>query len=262
VAKSKVRNPQTFKEYLHNQTVDELRKLARHLPITLPSGKEGIVDAIFHGMMDDSNLQGVWLRLDELQRAAVAEVVHGGAKRFDASAFRAKYGADPNWGTADKRWMGITTPSLLGLFFFDQVIPNDLKEALRPIAPKPLGVSIKTVVTLPSQVALTQRSWQRRQGVEAAQVELIDRDTQLMAQNDLVALLRLVEAGEVRITAKTLRPTAATLRLLAGHLDGGDFFPPPDPEKQKDYTEPNTPSSATRRATARNWPWPSATNCN
>jgi hypothetical protein len=47
-------------------------------------------------------LRTVWQRLDELQRAAVDEVVHAGSTEFEADCFQAKYGRGPNWGTTDK----------------------------------------------------------------------------------------------------------------------------------------------------------------
>jgi hypothetical protein len=50
------------------------------------------------------------------------------------------------------------------------------------------------------------------------------RLTEHAAQADLRAVLRLCAAGRVRCSAKTLRPSAATVAVLAGVLQDGDFY--------------------------------------
>ncbi|MEU4174057.1 helicase-associated domain-containing protein [Streptomyces sp. NPDC026589] len=49
--------------------------------------------------------------------------------------------------------------------------------------------------------------------------------TEHHAQVDLRAVLQLCAAGKLRCSAKTLRPSAATVALLAETLTGGDFHP-------------------------------------
>lgn len=122
-------------------------------------------------------------------------------------------------------------------------MPADLKAALQPFVPKLRAVEMKTVDALPEQVALTSPRWQRRQQVAEPLVELTVRETQWMAQQDLLAVLWLVEAGQVRVTAKTQRPTAATIRAVGEILFDGDYYPPPDPAKEKNYFGPTEPDS-------------------
>ena len=55
-----------------------------------------IVDLFYRSMMEGDGLQRLWARLDQLQRDAVAEVVHSATNRFVDDAFRAKYGGDPH----------------------------------------------------------------------------------------------------------------------------------------------------------------------
>ena len=52
------------------------------------------------------------------------------------------------------------------------------------------------------------------------ELETLDR-----ARDQLHAMLMLVEHGQVRCSAATKKPSAATMRLLAGTLPGGDFYP-------------------------------------
>jgi hypothetical protein len=48
--------------------------------------------------------------------------------------------------------------------------------------------------------------------------------TEQAAAADLAAMLRLCEAGRLRCSDKTRRPTAATLQLVAESLADGEFY--------------------------------------
>lgn len=241
MTKAKNPKPTLLKEFLHNLTVDELRSLNSYLPAPESNRKEDRVVAIHDAMMKGDGLIQLWTRLDDLQKAVVSEVVYAPNNYFNPDVFRSKYGTDANWGTKKSKYYSELTPSLLGLFFFRLEMPVDLKAALKSIVPKPINVLIKTVNQLPEQVTLTLRAWQARQGQEPDSVELVQRDTQLMAQHDLVAVLRLIDAGQLKVTAKTQRPTAASVRVVAGVLDGGDFYPPLDENHKSDFIEPTAP---------------------
>src|SRR2546428_8914806 len=75
---------------------DDLKKLGALTKQKLPSRKGDLVDVITRHLEGDG-LQTAWRGLDELQRAAVAEVVHSEETYFPADLFQAKYGRDPVW---------------------------------------------------------------------------------------------------------------------------------------------------------------------
>ncbi|WP_125613087.1 hypothetical protein [Specibacter cremeus] len=56
-------------------------------------------------------------------------------------------------------------------------------------------------------------------------MSIIEIATEPRALAQLPAVLALAEAGKLRASATTRRPSAATLRLLADALPGGDFYP-------------------------------------
>src|SRR5215467_1661175 len=114
-------------------TADNLRRLASLTGEKPPMRKADIAALIIRHLEGD-RLRTVWQGLDELQQAAVAEVVHAGSTRFDAARFRAKYGKDPNWGAAD-RYGGNRQPSPLQFFFYGSVMPSDLKARLKTFVP-------------------------------------------------------------------------------------------------------------------------------
>jgi hypothetical protein len=85
--------------------------------------------------LEGDRLRAVWQGLDDLQKTAVAEVVHSPGAVFPAERFRAKYGRLADFGTLslgsrDRR------PSALRLFFlrchrpWRQPQPDDVKDRL------------------------------------------------------------------------------------------------------------------------------------
>ena len=80
---------------------DDLKKLAALTKVKLPTRKADLA-AVIMRYLDGERLRTVWQCLDELQRAAVAEVVHSSSTKFLTDRFHAKYGRGPNWGTTDK----------------------------------------------------------------------------------------------------------------------------------------------------------------
>jgi hypothetical protein len=81
----------TLESALAGCTADDLRRLASLTGEKPPTRKADIAAVIIRHLQGDQ-LRTVWQRLDELQQAAVAEVVHADSARFDAARFRAKYG--------------------------------------------------------------------------------------------------------------------------------------------------------------------------
>jgi hypothetical protein len=118
-------------EALKRHTVEELKKLLALLPVSEKPARKGELVAHILGQMEGEGLRRLWSRLDELQRAAVAETVHSPGGRFDAQRFKAKYGRSPDWGTS-RDYVGYLydyqrRPSLLYLFICRDVVPDDLR---------------------------------------------------------------------------------------------------------------------------------------
>ncbi len=230
---------ETLEESLYNHTVPILKKLARLLTSNLPTRKAELVAVIQKAMEDPDRLRQLWEKLDTLQQAAVAEVVHSPSSRFDAALFRAKYGDDPDWGQMSR--YGAETPSLLCLFIYrNSVIPHDLRERLKTFVPPPRAVKANTADELPATV--TQLWYQydystRKRKRHTEEIPLIRCETERIAQHDVHAVLRLIDAGKVQASAKTKRVSAAGARAITTVLQGGDFYPP-DENPDKWRTDP------------------------
>ena len=204
---------------------DELRQLLKHTGQKSPTRKADMAAVIMRHLAGD-RLKSVWQGLDELQRAAVAEVVHSSSTRFDADRFTAKYGRGPNWGAADKYYR--KSPSPLAFFFYGGVMPDDLKAQLEQFVPKPAATSVKTTPELPAAYDLPWSRWNAetkttKKGTEA--VPLVVHRTESTAQRELFSVLRLIDSGKVSVSDKTKRPSAATVKAVTKVLEGGDYYP-------------------------------------
>ncbi len=231
--------PELLGEFLNNYTVPTLKKLAGLLASRLPTRKAELVAIIQKEMEDPDRLRQLWQSLDKLQQAAVAEVVHSPSRRFDAAGFRAKYGSDPDWGQIS-RYGRMERPSLLHLFIHDGTMPRDLQARLKPFVPLPRASKVHTVNELPATVTQSWHEYDYTTGKSEEhliEIPVIRCETERVAQHDVHAVLRLIDAGRVRASEKTRRVTAAGARAITEVLQGGDFYPP---EKISDgwHTDP------------------------
>ena len=116
-------------------------------------------------------------------------------------------------------------PSRLHLFIYNGTMPRDLKKRLRAFVPPPRTVQVQTIDEPPATVP---QSWFRydrdtRQAQKhTADVPVIRCETERAAPHDVQAVLRLIDAGKVRASAKTQRATAHDSRLRSLCLLAGD----------------------------------------
>ena len=191
-------------------------------------------------------LHAVWQGLDELQRAAVAEVVHSRSTQFLVDRFRAKYGRDPNWGSADKYGYNRSPSPLCFFFYGSNVMPADLKERLKAFVPPPAEVQVQSLDRLPAVHEQPFERWnsktkEREQGTR--RIPLTMHETQRCAQRELLSVLRLVDAGKVAVSDKTRRASATTIDAITAVLENGDYYPF-EPPKDKWHDENAGPMRA------------------
>lgn len=149
--------------------VRELEGLADVLGISRPPQRKAELLDRVRAAYTDRALRGLWDRLSGIDRAAVSEVVHSEDHALSVSAFVAKYGTVPVWGSLDAR--GSNRPSALHAFFpIRRSMPGEIKVRLRAFVPAP-------------QPARLEAATARRRFLE---------DTERRASN-------LVDAGEARL---------------------------------------------------------------
>jgi Helicase conserved C-terminal domain len=231
----------TLESALAGCTADDLRRLASLTGEKVPTRKADIAAVIMRHLAGE-RLRTVWQGLDELQRAAVAEVVHADSAEFDAARFRAKYGDDPNWGSED-RYDYNHQPSPLRFFFYRSMMPADLKARLKTFVPEPRPIEITALDQLPSHYDRPFEHWNpekktREKGTEP--VPLTVHKTEPAAQRELLSVLRLVDAGKIAVSDKTRRASTSTIEAITALLDGGDYYPyvPPESEWEDENAGP------------------------
>ncbi len=211
-------------EYMTN---DHLKRLGALTNERLPTRKAELVALILR-QMDGENLRAAWDSLDDLQRAAVAEVVHADSTQFYAERFRAKYGENPEWGVIDP-YDRHAVPSPLRFFFYGaSVMPDDLKARLKAFVPPPIATKIETVAELPAGYEVAYSEWNARTNKQEEGVETTPfavHETERTAQRELFSVLRLVDAGKIAVGDKTQRPSSAAINAITDILEGGDFYP-------------------------------------
>jgi Helicase conserved C-terminal domain len=215
----------TVEEALARLTVRDLQVRAKAIATHVPSRKPQLV-AMLVEQLEGERLHALWERLGELERAAIAEVVHGPERRFDAAQFRAKYGNDPHWGERD-RWSSWVAASPLQLFLYQDVIPDDLLARLQAFVPTPPEAALESLDELPAEVEHSGESYNhetRKREHWSEAVPLVVAERERAAAGELAAVLRLIDAGKVAVSDKTRRPTSAAMRAVAAVLDAGDFY--------------------------------------
>ncbi|MGO9973206.1 MAG: helicase-associated domain-containing protein [Solirubrobacteraceae bacterium] len=215
----------TVEEALGRLTVRDLQVRATAIASKVPSRKPRLVAMIVE-QLEGERLDALWGRLGELERAAIAEVVHSPDCSFDAARFRAKYGRDPHWGERDK-WSSWVSAAPLQLFLYDGVIPDDLLARLQAFVAPPPEAALESLDELPAEIEhggerYNYTTREREHWSEAVPLHVAERERAAAAE--LAGVLRLIDTGKVVVSDKTCRPTSAAMRAVAAVLDDGDFY--------------------------------------
>lgn len=207
--------PITLKEALQSLVVADLKDLVRHVPEAEAVGrKDELIERIADAMLG-AKLQSIWLKLDTLQAAAVAEAIHHPQCAFSSQRFRAKYQGDPSFEVteAESTRYSSSKKTALPLFIhyaFNErryFVPADLQVSLLAFVPKPSAVRLDSSETPPTGEGLTERLTERE------------------ALQEVVVMLRTLEHARITVSEKTALPSSSALKVLADNLVAGDFYP-------------------------------------
>ena len=232
----------TAREAFENLTLDYLRPLAALVAANSSQRKTELVPLLAAAMSNLERVRDLYNRLDPQSQRAVRVAAFDPVGRLDRERFRAWFGEVPQFDDADpaRKSSGYAdqrkiNPTLLRLFFprFDH-LPTDTRELLRRFVPPPEAFTVPTRDTPPETHTLDETIWSGREREQREWEEPVRvRETALEAEADIRTVLRLIEAGKVRVTDKKLVPTDATRQTVAGNLAGGDFYAPDDASESK-----------------------------
>ncbi|MDY3554691.1 helicase-associated domain-containing protein [Gemmata sp. JC717] len=223
----------TAEQAFDRLTTEHLRPLVRLLGSEPPKRKGELVAAVAGAMTAPARLRALYDRLEPLAQLAVREAAHAPDGRYSRTRFVATHGREPDWfqpsNNPHSYWDRRETPTLLVLFFPDyEHLPTDVRPLLR-FLPPPDPFRIPTRTEPPAEHTLPQASWDQKGPDETVPVRV--RETAREAEADLFAVLRLIDAGKVRVTDKKQHPTESSLNVVAGVLTGGDFYTAEDEDE-------------------------------
>ena len=250
----------TLHEALEFRNNEHLLKLLALLPTKeTATRKANLVGLIERGMEGD-NLRRLYEQLDEMQQKAVSEAVWDKEGYFRADRFKAKYGGTPVFATKrDERTFSDYwgSPTRLCLFLWNNdrynypwqgwIVPRDLQQRLQAFVPRPSALTLKTTDALPECIEREEQAWALAEGDPGMtlirghqayvmprrqpkvtktvhRVPLNRRDTERDAAQELPAILRLIEQGQVAVSDKTFQPSSASEEAIAKLLRNGDFY--------------------------------------
>lgn len=234
----------TAREAFEKLTLDDLRPLAGLVSTDPPKRKSELAPLLAKVMTDPGRVRDLYAGLDPSAQRAVRVAAFDRAGRLDREKFRAWFGEEPRFDTSDPNrasWeyryeeRRKIEPLPLRLFFprFDH-LPTDTREILRGFVPPPEAFAVPTRDAPPETHTLHEHVWHDRKRERHEREEPVRvRETASAAEADLRSVLRLIEAGKVRVTDKKLVPTEAARQAVAGVLTGGDFYAPEDADESK-----------------------------
>ena len=203
-------------EILYQKTNDQLKELARLCNYSGPIRKDNLAQHIRQAVTTPASLHGLWRNLDDLSKKVVAAAYHNDGE-FNPTAFAAQYGKLPERPKKGGLWYTYQ-PILLDLFIYDQKIPSDLMPLLEKLVPPPDKFQLAGLPETP----------QTTLDVEGEPIPLICIETEQVGLHDLVAYLRLVDTGQIKIGASSSRATLGSIKKIADSLLQADFFPLPE----------------------------------
>ncbi len=240
----------TIEESFARAALADLKPLGRAISADAPMRKGDLVPFLVNKLSTPERAEALYKRLDELGQAAVQEATHDPEGLLDLDRFRAKYGGEPNFGAKEGTSTKGTGSVPLGMFFpVSLALPSDLHRMLRSFVPRPQALNATASQDLPATINVPCYRWVNGKAVEETlEQPLRVRETARDALHDVLALLRLVDRGQVRVSEKTGRPSDATVRAVAGILEGGDFYSEAD--------EPQDKWSVVRGLSMKAFAWP------
>lgn len=226
----------TLEEGLNFHTVDDLKKLLVLLPTQeKPKRKAEFVAAIAQHLTSGPKLKKLWKDLTELQKMAIAEAIYMNDGIFAPEQFLAKYGELPEWESRESMYRYNQPASVLDLFFYPlshyygsgNVIPDDLALTFKAFVPEPEPLTLDSTEQPSESIEVEYLVYDynlRKRLKTVEMVPVVSFPTEQAAQQDLLAVLRLVHLGKVSVSNKTLMPGKATLKAIAPLLQSGDYY--------------------------------------
>ncbi|MEW6375950.1 MAG: hypothetical protein AB1502_09220 [Thermodesulfobacteriota bacterium] len=205
---------------LEDLNVDVLKALARKINLPKSLTRKGdLIEAMARKVEKD--LQGVLNYMSNIELLLLAEAAfHNG--RINPSVFSSKYGIS---APLPNPWMRPDQAVLTALMFQRNTlniyeVPKELIKPLQDFLPQPAQAKVKTVDSLPAS-HLPPKRYSHSPDQPPRLLHIHEGEKAVFTE--LRRVLRLVQAGKIKVTDKGRRPTDSAVRLLLTALDSSDF---------------------------------------
>ncbi|MCR4290269.1 MAG: hypothetical protein NUV86_08445, partial [Candidatus Scalindua sp.] len=219
---------------MEGYTAPIVKNICKLLTAKPPNRKSDMVASICNSIKGDG-LRSIWMRMDNLDQTAVSEIVHSYENQFDTSRFMAKYGNVPYTGSLSE--YGERKPTLINLLIINGTMPEDLKVRLKDFVPKPRSHTIETqndVSDTHIQIS-NDYDYKSKERIEVVnEIPMINMETQNLALQDVLSVLRIIDSGKIGVSDKTKKPTEAGVQKIASILEHGDYY---ESDKNGDSSE-------------------------
>lgn len=223
-------------EILYRKNNNDLQQLVKLAGICKgKTRKDDLVGCLREALTNLDSLKELWQRLDDLSQKAVSAAYYN-AGEFNPNAFVAQYGRLPE--RPQSRWFWQWQPILLDLFIYDGHLPEDMMPPLEKVVLPREKFQLTGVQDVPPTV----------ETAHGHTVALIQAETEKTGQHDLLAYLRLVAEGAVKVSSASGKLTKASVDKVIDNLLDDDFLPLPEKYRAKRTIRPNGLDSFARAA--------------
>ena len=225
----------TLEQALNAHTSDDLREYLKFLGLRTGTRKDERIAAIVDCFSGD-RLKELWDTMDALTRYAIAEAAYNGVSGFfDGNKFDSKYGTlPPRLKRAYYNREDAHPMAIFDVLFIKGYLPKDLIQRFMEFVPPPPEYTLKSQVELPSTVPVASARYARK-GMEPPELTLMVTQTALAALHDVIAILRLIDAGRISVSAATGKPSLSSVKGIGSVLRDGDLVSCETADKADDF---------------------------
>ena len=218
-------------ELLYGLNADVLNALARKLGTPCASTRKLDVIAALDGLIH-GNVRRILDHLSETERQLLAEAAFGDGRVYP-DRFAAKYGVACPLPNAQVYPTSQASPLLL--FVGDRYgplrLPDSVAKVLRSVLCEPTAATVDATDSLPAEYSPPE-NWRKR-----ATRPIHIHEGERIVFPELRQILKLVQAGKLKVADKSRRPTEVTVRLIGEVLVVPDFLLEPPADQVTKYTE-------------------------
>ncbi len=207
-------------EILSTYTQASLLNLARLLPegaaaVERATPKGPLIDQIARSALQAGGLQALWADLTDSEQQVVIEALADPVtpNALDIQRFQRLFGRPPLHQNGVPEFnRRLTTPAPI-FFDSDCAVPTDVANTLRPF----LELPKRPVVALHAAPPATETYTDLRGTPRVCAVTIVTPEQAVF--HDALALLRLIEAGRIKVNPNTLTPAQTALKTLNAALE-------------------------------------------